>query len=325
MSASPVDPSLAGPEPGCCPVCGKPVRAGPTGQCPLCGHSVEAPSREFVDQTPYGQSDAFGARAFGATCSWVCGASAQRLTHLALLPRSPASRRFMFWMVMLLVSAAALVGFSLIGWHTVTNAPTDASSPAPTPTGRGWYHLAEADPPLPYRSRAVPTDVWWNPVQSILATVSSFVVGLLVAWIVFASQRRGAQRALGPKYRDQGRLEAGLHYNAAWLTLLLPAAALAAWGPLSDISAAKRLPIVIPRVAIYAPAVVLAIISVCGYGFGLIRLAGTVPVAVRTRVVAFFAFWNPLLTALWVAGAGVGLYFALRLLVGQLGLNWSPT
>jgi len=301
------------------------MREEPTGHCLCCGHRIEEPKQEIVDKTPYGQSEAFGARAFGATCLWICGASAQRLAHLALMPRSHASRRFVFWIVLLLAFLAAIVGLGLVGWHTVTNAPTDAFSPAPIPTGRGWYHLAQTDQPPPYRSRAVPTDVWWNTTQSVLAAVGNFVAGLLVVWIILACQRRGTQRSLGPKYRDQGRLEAALHYNTAWLILLLPAALLAALGCLCDVSAAAPWPVVIPPVLIYASAVVIAIISICGYGFGLIRVAATVPVAVRTRVVMFFAFWNPLIIAFWVAVAGVGMHFAMRLAIPHLDLAWGPT
>lgn len=288
--------------------------------------SVDSPaamsSSTPTDKTPYGQSDGFGVKAFRATCWWVCGASAQRLTHLALIPGSRASRRFVFWIMLLLAFSTALLQIDLVGWRVVTNAPTDENSPALTPGGRGWYHIVGADPPVPYRGRAVPTDVWWNPPQTILAASGAFVIGLLVIGVILACQRAGVQRSLGLTYRDQGRLEAALHYGTAWLVLLLPAAALAALGHLADISAAARWPMVIPPVAIYGPAVVIAIVSLAGYGFGLIRVAATVPVAARTRVVVFFALWNPLLIAWWVGCAGVGLYFGMRAVVPQLALAW---
>ncbi len=225
-------------------------------------------------------------------------------------------------MVLLLAFSAALLQFSLVGRHTLTNAPRDETSLAPTPAGHGWYHLAEADPPPPYRGRAVPTDVWWNPPQATLAAVSTLVVSLLIMWIILACQHAGVRRALGPKYRDQGRLQAAVHYGTAWLILLLPACVIAACGPLADISAAAQWPIVVPPAVIYAPAAVLAIISVCGYGFGLIRVGATVPIAARTRVAVFFTLWNPLIVALWSGGAVVGLYYWMQLLVPQLGLGW---
>ena len=259
---------------------------------------------------------------FRETCWWVCGAGTQRLAHLALIPCSPASRRFVLWTVLMLAFSAALSPLGLFGWHTVTNAPTDETSPQRTPAGRGWYHLAGVEPPPPYRSRAVPTDVWWNPTQATLASVSTFVAALLVAWIILVCQRTGVQRALGSQYRDQGRLEAALHYGTAWLILLFPAAVIAAFSPLAEISAAARWPLVVPPVAICAPAVVIAVISVSGYGFGLIRVAATAPVAVRTRVVVFFTLWSPLIIAVSVATAGVGLYVWMRLLIPQLNLGW---
>ncbi|MFH0982323.1 MAG: hypothetical protein V2A79_12390 [Planctomycetota bacterium] len=283
---------------------------------------METLTLEVVDKTPYGQSDRFGAKAFGQTCWWVCAASAERLAHLALIPRSSASRRFVFWMVLLLAFSVAVVPLGLVGWHTATNAPRDERSPAPTPAGRGWYHLAQAVPPPPYQGRAVPIAVWWNPTQAILAAASTFVAALLVACIILACQRAGAQRALGPKYRNQGRLEAALHYGTAWLVPMAPAAVLTALGRLADLSAAAPWPVVIPSVAIYAPAVVIALISVLGYSFGLIRVAVMVPVAVRTRVVIFLALWNPLMSAFWAAATAVGLYFWIQLLVPQLNLRW---
>jgi hypothetical protein len=225
-------------------------------------------------------------------------------------------------MVLLVAGSAALASFGLVGWHIVTNAPRDEASPAPQPSGHGWYRLAGAGSPPPYHGRAVPTEVWWNPTQSALATASIFVVGLVVAGIILASQRAGAQRALGPKYRDQGRLEAALHYDTAWLMLLFPAAVLVALRHLADISTIARWPLAVPPAAIYAPAAVLALIATCGYTFGLVRVAATVPVAVRTRVVVFFALWNPLLIVVWMAAAAVGLYFWVRLLVPQLDLGW---
>ena len=322
MSQSPAESSPADPGIQCCPACGGGLPDAHVVRCPRCGHQFEAGRPEVPDQTPYGRSEAFGAKAFRETCWWVCGASAQRLAHLALIPGSSASRRFVVRTVLLVALSAALLPFGLVGRHTVTNAPTDETSPAPTPSGHGWYHLAEADPLPPYQGRAAPTDVWWNPTQTIIAVVSAFVVTLVVAGTVLACQRAGAQRALGPTYRDQGRLEAGLRYGTAWLVLLLPAAVIAALRHLADISAAARWSVVIPPVAIYAPAVTIAIISVTGYSFGLIRLAATVPVAVRARVVFYFAFWSPLIMGLWVAGAGVGLYFWMRLLVPQLDLAW---
>ncbi|MCK4658579.1 MAG: hypothetical protein KAV82_03570 [Phycisphaerae bacterium] len=276
----------------------------------------------MADKTPYGLSKAFGARALAQTCWWVCGASSQRLAHLALLPRSSASRRFVFWMIMLLSSAAMLLQVGLVGWHTVTNAPTDVTSPAPTPGGRGWYHLAGADPPPPYRGRAVPTDVWWNPTQTILAAAGTFVGMIVISWIILACQRAGAQLALGPKYRHQGRLEAALHYGAAWLAPLFPVAAIASLRMLPDISAAARWPVSIPPAVIFALAVVPAAISVFGYGFGLIRVATAAPIAVRMRVVVFFALWNPLIILWWVVVLCTGLYFGMRLLVPQLELGW---
>ncbi len=225
-------------------------------------------------------------------------------------------------MVVLLAFSAALLQFSLVGRHVVTNAPRDETSLAPTPAGHGWYHLAEAEPLPPYRGRVASTDVWWNPPQATLAAVSTFVVGLLIMWIILACQRAGAQRALGPKHRDQGRLQAAMHYGTAWLILLLPACVIAACGPLADVSAVAQWPIVVPPAVIYAPAAVLAIVSVCGYGFGLIRLGATVPIAARTRVVVFFTLWNPLIVALWSAAGAAGLYYWMRLLVPQLDLGW---
>ena len=91
---------------------------------------------------------------------------------------------------------------------------------------------------------------------------------------------------------------------------------------MAEISAVARWPLVIPPVAIYAPAAAIAVISISGYSFGLIRVAAAAPVAVRTRVVVFFALWSPLITALVVAAAGVGSYFWLRLLTPQLNLCW---
>jgi hypothetical protein len=277
---------------------------------------------EIPDKTPYGCAEAFGVRAFRATCWWVCSASAERLAHLALMPRSSASRRFVFWMGWAIATAAALVPFGWVGWHVITNAPRDENSAALLPAGRGWYHVAGGDHAAPYRGRAVPTEVWWNPTLTIVTAASVFVAAVLVVWLILVCQRAGVRRSLGPRYGDQGRLEAALHYNAAWLGLLLPAALGVALRPLAEISVAAQWSVVIPPVAFYAPPLVLGLIAVIGYIFGLIRAAATVPMGVRTGAVLFFAFWNPLLISAWVAAAGVGLYFWIQLLIPQLQVHW---
>lgn len=307
---------------GRCPGCGQALPQSPTDRCLHCGHRFEVPSREVPDRTPYGRSEACGTRAFRATCWWVLGASAPRLAQLALIPRTPASRRFVTRIILLLAFAAALAPFGLVGWRSVTNAPREATSLSLTPSGRGWYHVAQASPRPPYRGRAVLTDVWWNPAQSILASAGGFLAVLLAAWIILACQGAGVRRALGPSYRDQGRLEAGLRYSTAWLVWVLPAAVFAVFSPLADISAAAGWPIVIPRVAFYGPAVLLALIAGCGYVLTLVRLGAAVPVAARTRVVLFLAFWNPLLCLLWMAAAAAGVYVCLRLLIPELQWEW---
>ncbi|MCP4590515.1 MAG: hypothetical protein GY842_07215 [bacterium] len=276
----------------------------------------------MVDRTPYAESECFGASAFQHTCWWVMTASAQRIAHLALLPASSASRRFLARMTLLLAFSFAGLQMGLAGWRTLTNAPPASEASASAPTGNGWYRLAYADPPPPFRIYAEPVAVWWSPAQAILAAVGSFVATVLVVWILVAIQRGGARRRLGPQHLGEGRFDAAIAYGTAWLVLLLPAAGITALVHVADISAVADSPVIIPSGVFFVPGLALAVVGLCGYGFGLIRISATAPVGVRTRVIVFFAWWSPLIGAVVVAGAVAGLYLGLDALALHLDLAW---
>ena len=274
------------------------------------------------DWTPYGQSPAFGVRSFLHTCWWVATAGAQRLTHLALQRRTSASRRFVRWVIAWLAVSAGLLQLGHVGWHTATRSYSGSGAQIPRPEGRGWYHIAGGDPLEGTRSRNASDSVWWNPTLALLAAVQAFLITTIAAFALLAWQRHRVERALAPPYQGHGRLEAAMHYGTAWLLSAAAAATVASASPLAELSAVAGWTLIIPRATIYGIAALLAILGFCGYWFGLIRAGATVPAQARSRVVAFFGVWNPLIIVLTVCVAGAGLHFWMRFLSTRMGLAW---
>lgn len=233
---------------------------------------------------------------------------------------SPNSARYFGRTVILLALTSALCGFGLTGWHVVKSLPIEAGGQAPQPTGKGWLQVT-ADP--------IPTDdptqiiaCWWNLPQAGIGAASALVVSLTLALVLLAIVRRTTESALLETYRGQQRLRAALHYAVGWSIPLIPAGIILATLGLAQAARVGRWPIAPPAGAIYVPAAVLAGFAVIASWFGLLRLASTVPVPTRQRVVVYCGLVVPLLAAGLTAGAVWGTLWIQNVLSGRMQLQW---
>ena len=279
------------------------------GRCPLCDYPIEDEPVTAEDTTPYAQSEQPGRREWWVMTEWIWTAGAGRLSHLSLMRASPPARRYAGKSLNLIALVGAICWLSLTGWHEVTLQSVDEGGQPSEPAGRAWCELVTtpAETPIPSANPSRVIAWWWNPLLASSGAVAALVWAFILSRLLLSILRRGVERSLPERYRGQERLSAALCYSTAWATPLIPAGLVLALLPLCRLAEVGDWPIKPPAVFVYVPAAVVAGFGAFMVWFGLIRLAMTVPVRARTRVVVFCGLGMPLIAAVLILGSIWGL------------------
>ena len=303
-----------------CPACGFQYTLVYEPRCPRCKADVPIQQVTSEDATPYALAERRNRRAVREMRRWIYRAGVERLSHLALIRRSRASRSFARKHLVLLALAATLYQLSHTGWHRVIRTPDNAALITTAPGGKAWLQVASSEvSPVTYGLIAL----WWNPVQAGIALVVTVITGLLLAYVFLLVLNIGAGPVLSDPYRGQERLGGAIHYctafagpvyYAGWIMLLVP---------LGDMLAAGGWRIVPPSLAISAAAAVVAGIAALMWWFWLIRLAMTLPAGARARVAAYYAVVAPLLGVGLLVGWWLGMESLFELFRSLFELGWS--
>jgi hypothetical protein len=325
MPAMAIDKSTQRKQIPRCPACGQPIETLVRGRCSLCDFQIEDEPVTADDATPFAQNEARSRREWWAMTKWMWTAGAGRLSHLSLMRVSPAARNYARRSLMAIAITAAVCWLVLTGWHAVTMLPVEAGGEPPEPSGKGWVNLArmpaETVPPANNPSRVIAW--WWHPALALTGAVGALVAGLLLGWLLLGILRRGVERALLPQYRGQHRLSAALCYSMAWATPLVPAGLVLALLPLCRLAQVGEWWVRPPTAIAYGPAAVVAGLAVVMLWFGLTRLALTVPVRTRTRVVLFCGVGMPLIAVAMIVGSIWGLWLLQsKAIADWLQLQW---
>jgi len=279
-----------------------------TTQCSLCKFDFGDQHATGSDITPYAK--AFGRNEAGwrRMLDWVWFAGGERLKHLALMRASAASRRFARINVILLALGLALFQVSEVGWRQVTASRALESSGSTVPSGRGWLHLADMPRPLPTeQAPGIPVDLWWNPAQTIVAFVVTWVTAMLGLWLILTMLRGSVRLAHARTFREEQRMTAALHYGTSWCVPVLLGAVLGTLRPLAYAGKIEHWSWYVPERAFLLSAAVFAGFGVIMAWFWFIRIGSTAPANTRTRVVALWALGAPVAVAALAAGWWYGL------------------
>lgn len=257
--------------------------------------------------------------------AWVWSAGAGRLKHLALMRSSAASRRFARVNVLLFALGVALSQWSVVGWKWVyPRTHPNGAEASVNPTGAGWFHVASMPRSLPLeRGADVPTDLWWNPAQSLIAVPLAGVLALFMTWWVGVLTRTGAAWFHRRPYRKQQRLTAAIQYSAAWVVPFLAAFVVLALRPITYVGTVARWRWCPSDHAFLILAAILGGFGVTLWWFWLVRLGATAPAATRARVIAFLALGVPALVVAAVAAWWYGQKQALEPIFDLLELRFS--
>ena len=251
---------------------------------------------------------------------WVWFAGTGRLKHLALMRASLASKRYAWLNLIILTAALGLLQATSVGWRQTTATLALEPTGAITPAGEGWFHVAGMPPLLrPDAPAFAYVDLWWNPVQAIIALLMGWVGALAMAWLALGLLRFGVTVAHGRQYRTEQRMTAAIHYSVGWGLIVLVGALIACLRPLSYIGE-----IVVwssyPRGESYD----LAAGVVVGFGvimwwFWLVRLGTAARAPMRARVVSFFVVGS----AAVVVATGVAWWWGVPAACGAVfqGMN----
>ena len=290
-----------------CPACGQRVLEPASTSCSLCGFSFGDDDRATgSDVTPYAAGYAQGTRGWRAMCVWVWLAKQQRLKHLALTRASAASRCFSRWNILVLAFGFALFQATRVGWCWVRNSSVlDAQR---EPLGGLWVHAASTPSNfLPGLAPEVAVDLWWNPVQAVVAVATGACAGVLLLWLTLALARVGTRLAHQPRYRQEQRMTAALHYGTAWVVPMTAGALLASLRFLSYIGAIARWTWYPSQRGLELAGAVVAAFGVVLCWFWLLRAGATAPAPTRRRVSVFLAVGAPMIAC----AAGLGWWFGL--------------
>lgn len=291
-----------------CPACGQRVESVFATHCSLCDFDFGDEHATGADVTPFARAFARGEPGWRRMLEWVWFAGSGRLKHLALMRTSAASRRFTRLNVILLALGLSVFQVSGVAWRQVTAFPEIEPSGSIVPTGRGWLHMADAPRPLPTgQAPEIPVDLWWNPVQTILAFVATWLTGMFVMWVTLVLVRSGVRYAHIASYRKEQRMTAAIHYGTAWSVPVLFGAIVASFRPLAYVGEIERWSWYASQRVFLLSAAVFSGFGVVMWWFWLIRLGSTAPARTRSRVVAFWALGAPLIVAVLVAGWWCGL------------------
>lgn len=307
-----------------CPACGQQLESS-ADRCPLCEIQLGDDPITGDDVTPYARAHAQGRRGWSGMVAWVWSAGAGRLKHLALMRSSAASRRFARVNVLLFALGVALSQLSVVGWKWVyPQTHSDGAEASANPTGAGWFQVASIPRSMTLeRGADVPSDLWWNPAQSLIAVPLAGVLALFMVWWVGMLTRTGAAWFHRRPYRKQQRLAAAIQYSAAWVVPFLAAFVVLAFRPIAYVGTVARWRWCPSDHAFLILAAILGGLGVTLWWFWLVRLGATAPAATRARVIAFLALGVPVLA---VAGASAWWYgkeHALAPIFDLLGLRFS--
>lgn len=307
-----------------CPACGERMDSATLGsRCPLCDFAFGDERATGADVTPYAKAYSCGEPGWRRMAEWVCYAGRERLQHLALMRASTASRRFARFNILLLATGLGLFQATQVGWRWVTNSPAIEPTGSTLPAGRAWYHLAAAAHPLPLdQAPEIPVDLWWNPLQIVIAVITGGLAGLLLLSLAMLLTRAGLARAHSPPYRSEQRMTAAIHYSTAWSIPLFLAAVVVGFRPVSYVGAMARWPWYPPERGLVLSAAVLAAFGVTMWWFWLCRMGATAPARTRWRVVAFFTLGVPVIVLSAAAGWWYGINGLYPSLLNRLDLSF---
>ena len=291
-----------------CPACGQRIQSTTIEpRCPLCNFGFGDDRVTSADVTPYARAFSRGEPGRRRMAEWVCYAGGERLKHLALMRASAASRRFSRVNILLLAAGLGLFQATSVGWRWVTNAAAIEPTGSTEPAGRGWFHVGAVPRPLsPDRAPEIPVDLWWNPVQMVIAVVTAGLMALLLLSLVMFLLNRGVTLAHSVPYRGEQRMTAAIHYSTAWAVPMLLSLVVIELRPVSFVGAISKWSWHPPERGVVLSAAVVAAFAVTMWWFWLGRLGATAPARTRWRVITFFALGAPILVitfgALWWYG-----------------------
>ena len=281
-----------------CPACGQRFDAPSNLPCVVCGFTFADDRTTGTDVTPYAKAYSLHEPGWRRMCEWIWYAGSERLKHLMLMRASAASRRFARVNFMLLAIGLALLQTTRMGWHWVTATAAIETTGSTQPAGNGWIHVAAAPRPLPVdQAVEIHVDLWWNPVQAGVATVTAWSVGLLALWLILSLTRWGAEQSHRGPFRGEQRMTAAFHYATAWHLPMVVGAMLVALRPIAYIGTMARWPWCPPDRVFVLSGAVFAGAGVIGWWFWLVRLGASAPAQTRGRILAFFAAGTPLAVA----------------------------
>lgn len=291
-----------------CSACGQVLESRMLSSCPLCGFDFHDDRATGADVTPYAKAFALGEPGWARMCEWIWFAGWSRLKHMMLMRASAASRQFAFVGLVCLALSIGLYEGARVGWKRVARSPVAEPAGSMEPLGNGWFHVAAAPRPLPSGlAPGAPVDLWWNPVHTIVAGVIGIVAGSLSVMLVLFVIRVAANRAHKPRYRDEQRLTAALHYGFAWAVPVILAAWVTALRPISSFGVVARWSWYPPERVFDIAAAVLAGFGLVMWWFWLVCIGNAAPKDTRGRVVWFLALGAPMIV---MAGTG-GWWFGM--------------
>ena len=285
-----------------CPACGHPLDQFAVSQCPLCGFALGDPRATCDDATPYALAYERGAPGWRAMSEWVWFAGSERLKHLALMRTSVASRHFARMNTLLLAVGIGQLEAMRVGWRWVSNSPTIEPTGSTLPRGHFWVHLAATPRALLNDvAQERPVDLWWNPVQTLVAAAAAALLAIVLLWVVAALIRAGVTLVHRAKYREEQRMTAAVDYGTAWAIPIFVATMVLSFLPLSYVGGIQRWAWCPTEAGFEVSSGVVAGLGAALWWFWLVRLAITAPPKTRATVIAFFALGAPLIV---VAAAG---------------------
>ncbi len=303
-----------------CPACQRDISAVYAPACPHCNAELPHDHVTSDDTTPFAQTSRRNRQARRIMRRWVYTASGTRLTHLALIRRSPASRAFVRWHLLVLGLAAACAAFSSVGWHRVVRTADNASLLRTSPSGRSWVSVVSGDvSPVTLGL----TSLWWNPVQAAIAVTLSFVSGWMVACMMIGVLNWSAKRITGIHDRSQERLLGAIHYSTAWCFPAMVGSLVLLALPIRDMIVLAGFRLVPPRGVVEGTAAAIAGLAALMWWFWLTRVASTLPETFRTRSLVYFSLVAPAVCAGLLVGWLMGMQRLFALLWPLFKLTWS--
>lgn len=239
---------------------------------------------------------------------WVWFAGTGRLKHLALMRASVASKRYAWLNVIILTAALGLLQGLTVGWRQTTATPALEPTGAIEPAGEGWFHVAGMSSALrPDAPAFAYVDMWWNPVQSVVAMLIGWLAAIVMVWLALVLVRLGVTMAHGKAYRSEQRMTAAIHYSVGWGLVVVLGALIACLRPLSYIGEIVVWSSYPRRESFDLAAGVVAGFGVIMWWFWLVRLGAAARAPMRGRVVSFFVVG----VAAVVAATGAGWWWGV--------------